>query len=177
MIKLFIKKLIFKFKWKEFKEIHGDVNGNLVHTVENALKAYDFIKVNTPDTINPMQCRNIYVVPYIENVYELIIFLKDAIRSIEVGPLAFSKKDFVTGELLRLDLWLKQPEESIWIDFNILELTLLIGECIKILTDFNKESLVGTIPDSYLERRLSRSVECFLTLVEILGDHHGSKPG
>lgn len=162
-----IKEFIFHFlnrrKWKAFN-LENSKDGELIVSLDVALKAIEFTENIKMRKISFKETKNIYFHVTPSTLYDLLYYLSETADSLEKNGYLSNK---VLGEPTKINLynWLKLPYDSLWKPQDFTETVYLIGDYIKTVY-VNK----GSSPDTYIERRLYKILDCYITLVEVLGD-------
>lgn len=163
MIQKLLDKFLPRWYWycycRNFRK-----DGLLEISVESVLAAKFIFDLRGIKPISKLKCRDYYIEPPIDSLYNLLYYLKEATNLLDKkGELP--SKESIGMENIRLDQWMEMPNDCGWTGIDLLEAVKLVGNYISHIVE-NK----GDIPDTYTDRRLKRSLECYLIMVELLGE-------
>lgn len=163
MIIQFFKHLRNKIRWMQFKK-RNQVNGLLASDLATVRSTIAFISTIDFRHISRLECREVSAMMPIRSLYDLLYFLREC--NIAIDEKGFLSNRFPPeGQNITLSTWLLMPANSGWDIKDINEAVIEIGKYIECIYQNRGDS-----PESYLERRLSKVLDCYMTLVEVLGD-------
>jgi hypothetical protein len=165
MIKNPFKPYLNRWRWRQFKNNNSNADGLLKSDLETVLLTLEFLQNSEVKKISRLECREISVLMAIASLYDLLYFLREC-------SILQSEKGFISArippmntEVVPLSTWLSMPEDAGWIVNDLSASVDLVGSYIKAIYANRGDS-----PNTYLERRLSKVLDCFMTMVEVLGD-------
>lgn len=167
IIKQLLDHFLSKHRWRKYCSTYTNEDDMLMANMESALAVYHLFATADLKDVPYSKCKSYYIRPLIGSLYDLLYFISECSYQMEHNKRLALKVFDETEESIRLDVWIRQPMDSAWVDVDLRKAVLLIGHHLELIDRWK-----GDIPLSYIERRLSRVIECYLMLVEILGDEN-----
>lgn len=170
MINIILNHFLPKRRWRKLLSTHRNKAGYITISIESALAFNAFIQMVELKGVSDRDTMGYYINPPVDSLYDLLCFASNAVISIKTDARMPNKKFHVSEESIRLDIWLRQPLGGEWGTQDVLSAVRLLGDYISTLV-----AARGDIPLNYFERQMSKIIECYLTIVEIVGDiNYGS---